>query len=92
MSITLKDLMLLSPAGEELAKEKQQEGRQEGRIDMARGDLLYLAEKRFPGLVDPNRIAVLTDLATIRALFDALILAPNRAAAEEAAGNLLGGG
>ncbi|MEZ5404435.1 MAG: hypothetical protein R2729_32445 [Bryobacteraceae bacterium] len=89
--------MLISPAGEELAREQRQqglreglaEGREEGLLTAARRDLLFVVNARFPGLIDPETLQR-TGLATVQALFEALILAPDRSAAASAAATLLG--
>ncbi|MEZ5354997.1 MAG: hypothetical protein R2762_20360 [Bryobacteraceae bacterium] len=102
MSMTLKELMLISPAGEELAKEKLVEGeergmaagrakgREEGQLVAARRDLCDVVDNCFPGIVPPERIDQLDDYGQVRALFIALLRAKDRASAEAAVRDILG--
>ncbi|MEZ5402507.1 MAG: hypothetical protein R2729_22720 [Bryobacteraceae bacterium] len=97
MSISLKELMLLSPAGEELAREKIQEGMRKGKLEgpgegllaAARRDLLFVVNARFPGIVSPDTVQS-AGFATVQALFEALILASDRASARSAVASVLG--
>ncbi|MEZ5403869.1 MAG: hypothetical protein R2729_29585 [Bryobacteraceae bacterium] len=88
MSLTRKDLMLISPHGEKIARENRTEGLQEGQLVSARRDLGFVVNARFPGLLDDGTIGG-ADLETVRALFEAPILAPDRAAAETASAAIL---
>ncbi|MEZ5402310.1 MAG: hypothetical protein R2729_21730 [Bryobacteraceae bacterium] len=88
MSMTLKELMPITPDGEEPARESRQEGHQEGhregRIEEARRDVLFVARSRFPGLLDEAMLDRAAGLQAVRGLFEALILAQDCGQAESA--------
>lgn len=79
MSMTLRELMLISPAGEELAGEKLGEaGREAGRPHRS---LLLIAGARFPGLLDRSVVDRMEELDEVHALAEAFLQASSADAA-----------
>lgn len=93
MSLSLKELMLISPIGEEIVRETKEvareEGRREGSLESAKKNVIIVAETRFPGLLTPEAIEPVTDEAVLRQFLREIAVAQTREAAAEAIQPLL---
>lgn len=79
-----KETGLLDEVRQEGLQEGREEGREEGRLQQARSSVEQVLELRFPGVRSVAALRRISDVKRIERLFEALLRAPDEAAAKAA--------